>query len=532
LQNIHLQIDAGEFVLLVGPSGAGKSTLLRLFNGLAPHFTGGRLSGQVRVHGLDPVQATPRLMSRHVGFVFQDPEAQFVMDRVEDELAFGLEQAALTPQAMRIRVEETLALLDLTPLRDRPLATLSGGERQRVAIGAALALRPAILVLDEPTSQLDPQAAEDLLTALVRLNSDLGLTIVLAEHRLERVLPFVDRLLYLAADGATLLTGEPRTLLPQIDLAPPLVQVAKTLGWEPLPLTIKEGLRFSRYHPTPVIPPGGPPIQPTPPAVRKPVAEIKGVTVAYGVQPVLQGIELKLYGGEIVALMGRNGAGKSTLLKSLVGLVQPRQGIIELQGRAIAGHSVATLCRAVGYLPQDPNSLLFAESVRDEVVMTLHNHGLAADPHQADAAITPLLATLGLTSKATHYPRDLSAGERQRVALAASLVTQPALLLLDEPTRGLDYLAKAALIDLLRTLARQGKAILVVTHDVELAAALADRVVLLSQGEVIADGAPTTLLAASPLFASQVARLFPNSGWRTVDDVLQHEGRPKVEIHL
>lgn len=532
LQNINLQIDAGEFVLLVGPSGAGKSTLLRLFNGLAPHFTGGRLSGQVWVHGLDPVQATPRLMSRHVGFVFQDPEAQFVMDRVEDELAFGLEQAAITPQAMRLRVEETLDLLDLTPLRDRPLATLSGGERQRVAIGAALALRPVILVLDEPTSQLDPQAAEDLLTALVRLNSDLGLTIVLAEHRLERVLPFVDRLLYLAADGATLLTGAPRALLPQIDLAPPLVQVAKALGWEPLPLTIKEGLRFSRYHHTPTTPPDGPPMKLAPTAARKPLAEIKGVTVAYGAQPVLQGIELKLYGGEIVALMGRNGAGKSTLLKSLVGLVQPRQGIIELQGRAIAGRSVAALCQAVGYLPQDPNSLLFAESVHDEVVMTLRNHGLAADPHQADAAITPLLATLGLTNKATHYPRDLSAGERQRVALAAILVTQPALLLLDEPTRGLDYLAKVTLIDLLRTLTRQGKAILVVTHDVELAAVLADRVVLLSQGEVIADGAPAALLTSSPLFASQVARLFPNSGWRTVDDVLQHESHPKVEIHL
>lgn len=520
LQQINLHIDAGEFVLLVGPSGAGKSTLLRLLNGLAPHFTGGRLSGQIRVHGLDPVQATPRLMSRHVGFVFQDPEAQFVMDRVEDELAFGLEQAALSPQAMRLRVEETLDLLDLTPLRDRALATLSGGERQRVAIGAALALRPAILVLDEPTSQLDPQAAEDLLTALVRLNSDLGLTIVLAEHRLERVLPFVDRLLYLAADGATLLAGEPRALLPQMELAPPLVQVAKALGWEPLPLTIKEGLRFSRCHPTPPKPADSPPLQPAPVAARKPVAAIKGVTVAYGAQPVLQGIDLKLYGGEIVALMGRNGAGKSTLLKSLVGLVQPRQGVIEVQERTLAGRSIAAICREVGYLPQDPNSLLFADSVRDEVAITLRNHGQATDS-QADAIIAPLLAKLGLTTKASRYPRDLSAGERQRVALAAILVTQPRLLLLDEPTRGLDYLAKAALSELLQKLARQGIAILVVTHDVELAAALADRVVLLSQGEIIADGAPTSLLTSSPLFASQVARLFPNTGWRTVADVLQ-----------
>lgn len=518
LRNLNLQIAAGEFVLLVGPSGAGKSTLLRLLNGLAPHFTGGNLRGRLRVHGLDPVQATPLVMSRHVGFVFQDPEAQFVMDRVEDELAFGLEQAALPPQEMRIRIEETLDLLDLAALRDRPLATLSGGERQRVAIGAALALRPAILVLDEPTSQLDPQAAEDLLTALVRLNSDLGLTIVLAEQRLERVLPFVDRLLYLAADGATLLTGEPRTLLSQIDLAPPLVQVSKALAWTPLPLTVKEGLRFSQRLTLPA-PPAK--VNPTPPQAPTPVAETKRLTVTYGAQPVLRAINLAFYAGEIVAVMGRNGAGKTTLLKSLVGLARPHQGDVRIYGRSLAGQDVATICRAVGYLPQDPNVLLFADSVREELLITLRNHGLANAP-QATATITGLLTELGLAAKADAYPRDLSIGERQRTALAAILVTQPGILLLDEPTRGLDYGAKAALLNLLRRFAQQGKAIVVVTHDVELAAALADRVILLSQGEVIADGNPDTLLSTSPLFASQVARLFPGTGWRTVADVLRH----------
>lgn len=519
LRDINLQIAAGEFVLLVGPSGAGKSTLLRLLNGLAPHFTGGTLRGRLRVHGLDPVQATPLVMSRHVGFVFQDPEAQFVMDRVEDELAFGLEQAALPPQAMRIRIEETLDLLDLAPLRDRPLATLSGGERQRVAIGAALALRPAILVLDEPTSQLDPQAAEELLTALVRLNSDLGLTIVLAEQRLERVLPFVDRMVYLAADGTTLLTGAPRTLLPQIDLAPPLVQVGKTLGWTPLPLTVKEGLRFSQRM---ALPPAPLTVNAPSIAPNAPVVETKRLTVTYGTQPVLKSVDLAFYGGEIVTVMGRNGAGKTTLLKSMVGLVRPQRGEVRLHGRTVAGREVAAICREVGYLPQDPNALLFADSVREELQITLRNHGLADTP-QAAATMTRLLTELGLAAKADAYPRDLSIGERQRTALAAILVTEPAILLLDEPTRGLDYGAKAALIDLLHRFARQGKAIVVVTHDVELAAALADRVVLLSQGEVIADGAPDLLLSTSPLFASQVARLFPGTGWRTVEDVLHSE---------
>lgn len=519
LRDINLQIAAGEFVLLVGPSGAGKSTLLRLLNGLAPHFTGGTLRGWLRVHGLDPVQATPLVMSRHVGFVFQDPEAQFVMDRVEDELAFGLEQAALPPQAMRIRIEETLDLLDLAPLRDRPLAMLSGGERQRVAIGAALALRPAILVLDEPTSQLDPQAAEELLTALVRLNSDLGLTIVLAEQRLERILPFVDRMVYLAADGATLLTGEPRTLLPQIELAPPLVQVGKALGWIPLPLTVKEGLRFSQRMTLalPLSKGNTPPAKPP-----TPVAETKRLTVTYGAQPVLKSVDLAFYAGEIVAVMGRNGAGKTTLLKSLVGLVRPHQGEVRLHGRTIAGREVAAICRAVGYLPQDPNALLFADSVREELLITLRNHGLAEAPQMAET-MTRLLTELGLAAKADAYPRDLSIGERQRTALAAILVTEPAILLLDEPTRGLDYGTKAALIDLLRRFARQGKAIVVVTHDVELAAALADRVVLLSQGAVIADGSPDLLLSTSPLFASQVARLFPGTGWRTVADLLHNQ---------
>ena len=517
LRNISLHVAAGEFVLLIGPSGAGKSTLLRLINGLVPHFTGGHLVGRLQVHGLDPVQSTPRTMSRHVGFVFQDPEAQFVMDRVEDEIAFALEQAALPPATMRVRVEETLDLLDLAPLRDRPLTSLSGGERQRVAIGAALALRPAILVLDEPTSQLDPQAAEDLLTALVRFNSDLGLTIVLAEHRLERVLPFVDRLLYLEAGGTALHSGEPRALLSQIDLVPPLVQVAKTLGWEPLPLTVKEGLRFSRQL--------GLPAQPIdrevmPSRQDQPVLAVNNLTVTYGAQPVVKAVNLTLWPGEIVVLMGRNGAGKTTLLRSLVGLVRPQHGTVLVNGRAIAGRTVAAICRDVGYLPQDPNALLFADSVREELQITLRNHGLAGTP-QADAVIDSLLAELGLTAKAARYPRDLSVGERQRTALAAILVTTPAILLLDEPTRGLDYLAKAALINLLQGLAHQGKALLVVTHDVELAAALAQRVVMMSQGEVIADGTPASVLATSPLFASQVARLFPGRGWQTVADVLQ-----------
>lgn len=522
LKDISLELPDGQLILLIGPSGAGKSTLLRCLNGLVPHFSGGVLSGRVRVAGLDPVAATPRLLSQHVGFVFQDPEAQFVTDRVEDEIAFALENAAMPPQAMRVRVEETLDLLGLTPLRDRPLQQLSGGERQRVAIAAALALRPKLLVLDEPTSQLDPKSAEDVLNALVRLNHDLGLTIILAEQRLERVLPFVDSVIYLpaAADDGTVLYADTLTAMQAVKLVPPLVAVGKALGWQPLPLTVKEGLRFSRpwlaaqRQAGKLLPlqrresqrPGEPTLQ------------ARGLRVRFRQQEILRGVDLSLWPGEIVVLMGRNGAGKTTLLRTLVGLLRPWAGDVSIGSRPNTGRTVAEICRQVGYLPQDPNSLLFAESVQDELLVTLHNHQ-GAGTLQQEGFPSQLLARLGLADKTAAYPRDLSVGERQRVALAAVTVTQPATLLLDEPTRGLDYQAKMALEQLLRGWRDDGTAILVVTHDVELAAVIADRVILMSQGEIIAEGPPTEVLATSPLFAPQIARLFPETGWLTAKDV-------------
>ncbi|MCL4828931.1 MAG: ATP-binding cassette domain-containing protein [Caldilinea sp.] len=550
LKDVSLDLPEGQLILLIGPSGAGKSTLLRCLNGLVPHFSGGVVSGAVRVNGYDPVAATPRLLSRHVGFVFQDPEAQFVTDRVEDEIAFALENAAMPPQAMRVRVEETLDLLDLTPLRDRPLKTLSGGERQRVAIAAALALRPSILVLDEPTSQLDPKSAEDVLNSLVRLNHDLGLTIILAEHRLERVLPYVDSIIHLPDDGGPIIFDDARSVMKQVDLAPPLVSIGKAFGWQPLPLSIKEGLRFSRSWLAEHRQPGD-----EQPRHRRlfarsdaPYVRARGVRVRHRDQEVLRGVDLDLWPGEIVVLMGRNGAGKTTLLRSLVGLVRPHAGDIRIDGKPNAGRDVADICRQVGYLPQDPNTLLFAESVGEELAVTLRNHGMEVGDwrleiegekrregenlqspisnHQSpitqslNHSIPSLLRRLGLFDKANAYPRDLSVGERQRVALAAITVTRPGALLLDEPTRGLDYAAKRELERLLHEWRDDGMAILVVTHDVELAAAIADRIILMSQGEIIAEGEPAEVMATSPLFAPQIAKLFPETGWLTADDAL------------
>ena len=373
-------------------------------------------------------------------------------------------------------------------------------------------------MLDEPTSQLDPKSAEDVLNALARLNSDLGLTVILAEHRLERVLPFADQLLYLPGAGRAPVLGDAREVLLAMDQVPPLIRVAKRFEWSPLPLTIKEGLRFSRGQ----MPPH--PAVPEKPIITagEPLVAAHQVEARYGQTTVLRGVDFAVRRGEIVAVMGRNGSGKSTLLKTLVGLVRPQAGQVLVMGHDAAKMDVATICRSVSYLPQDPNTLLFANSVIEELWLTLRNHGY--DPTGNPAALpvdtNALLAQLGIAELAQAYPRDLSVGERQRVALAAILVVKPQALLLDEPTRGLDYGAKAQLAKLLLGWRDTGMGIALVTHDVELAAALADRVVLMSQGEIIAQGAPAEVLGASPFFAPQIARLFPGTGWLTPEDVL------------
>jgi energy-coupling factor transporter ATP-binding protein EcfA2 len=521
LRDLAFDIEEGEFLLVIGPSGAGKSTLLRCLNGLIPHFYGGTISGQVRVADRDPVAVGPGGMADTVGFVLQDPEAQFVVDRVEDELAFALENHGVEPMVMRKRVEEALDQLNIAHLRHRSVSTLSGGERQRVAIAAVMTLHPRVLVLDEPTSQLDPQAAEEVLDTLVKLNQDLGLTIVLSEHRLERVVQYVDRILYLPGHSGTVTLGEPRAVLDEVDLAPPLVRLAKELGWSPLPLTIKQGRRFARQLtlqtaedealdsvPRPAHDPPSPAIS------------IQNVAYSYNGHPALQHISLQVHQGEFVALMGRNGSGKTTLLKHLVGLLRPDNGAVQINQAGPGGSmdtrqaAVEEIIRVVGYVPQNPNALLFNDTVRQELEFTQRGHDIPPGDFQG------LLDTLSLTSYANNYPRDLSVGERQRVAMASILVANPQILLLDEPTRGLDYQQKATLAAFLQSMKVEGRTIIMATHDVELVANCADRVVLLGDGQVVVDGPARRVMSESLVFASQINKLFRSPALLTVEDVL------------
>jgi energy-coupling factor transport system ATP-binding protein len=541
IQDVSLEVDEGEFLLLAGESGAGKSTLLRALNGLVPHFYGGRIAGQVRVAGHDPVAEGPAAMSAVVGLVFQDPEAQVVADTVEDELAFAMENAGLPQATMRKRIEEVLDQLSIAHLRGRRLSTLSGGERQRVAIGAVLTLQPRILVLDEPTSQLDPQAAEEVLDTLVKLNQDLGLTIILSEHRLERVVQHVDRIVFLgrrAEAGPTpILSGPPGEVLAEMPLAPPLAEVARALGWRPVPLSIKEARRRlsgdRRF-----VPPdssgaslgasaaaGIPaPASPTAPETAGVTLRAENVWYTYGGREALRGLSLEARPGQILALMGRNGAGKTTLLKLLVGLLKPGQGRVLVGGTDTRRLPLEAIVRQVGYVPQRPDVLLFADSVRDELAFTRRNHGLPLD----GAAVDDLVQRLHLADYMDRDPKDLSVGERQRVALAAILAAEPGALLLDEPTRGMDYRQKDALAAVLRDLAAAGRTIVLATHDVELAAHLADRVALLSEGQVVVHGPARRVMADSLVFASQVSKLFRDPRLVTAADVRARLAEPVV----
>ena len=521
LREVSLDLPSGSFTLVVGASGGGKSTLLRTLNGLVPHFYGGVFRGRVRVADADPVVLTPRRMGGHVGLVFQDPEAQFVVSTVEDELAFGMENFGVPPAVMRRRIEVALERLGIGHLRGRRVETLSGGEKQRVALGAVLTLQPGVLVLDEPTSQLDPQGAADVLAAIDELHREAGLTVVLAEHRVERV---VERATHvLTVEGGQAAVGDPRAQLAHHPLAPPVTRLGAALGWTPVPLTVAEaaqglGIReqglgrkeasqsspSNLSHPQSLIPH---PYSPGPP-----VLALDGVHARYGERTALHGVDLAVRAGEVVALMGRNGAGKTTLLKTAMGLLAAQAGRVSLLGQTVRAGDTAAVARRVGYVPQNPGALLFADTVRDEVLFTRRVHRLPG--------LGESLARLGLEDLAAAYPRDLSVGQRQRVALAAVLAAEPRLLLLDEPTRGLDTLQKEGLAALLRGLARDGAAVLLTTHDVELAALVADRVVVLDEGRVVHDGPTAAVMRAAPALASQVAQLWPDQGWLTVADIL------------
>jgi energy-coupling factor transporter ATP-binding protein EcfA2 len=500
LSEVSLEIGPGEFCLLAGLSGHGKSTLLRAACGLVPHFHGGHFAGRVALAGLDTRHHGPAELGAFAGVLFQDPETQLVMSTVRAELSLALESRGHGATAVARGVEEVALALGIDSLLERSTHELSGGEKQRVALGAALAGRPRLVLLDEPTSQLDPVAGDELIGLLRRLNQEWETTIVLAEHRLERCLASCDRVIAMQ-QGRVGCDGDPGAFLDwaareQPALQTPAAKLFSLAGLHPAPAGVRQARATLREHgllgeeqPQPQPVSGQPePLTRAGRRVRRAgraasALEMSGVWHELRDGPaILRGVTLSLGAGESVALMGRNGAGKSTLLRHAAGLLEPTRGRVRCAGR-------------VALLLQNPGDYFIHERVADE-------------------APAGALAAVGLAGMEQRNPRDLSGGERQRLALA--IVTgsgePPALVALDEPTRGMDRQAKAELARELRRRCAEGQSVIVATHDPEFAAACADRAVLLADGRVIADGSAAELLAGGWYFATETARILSGAG--------------------
>ena len=495
LREVDLRVEPGEFVVLAGRSGSGKSTLLRAACGLVPHFHGGRVEGELEVAGLDASSHGPAELAEVVGLVAQEPETQVVSTTVRAEIELPLELRGTPPPARSRAVEEVSLALAIDGLLERTTDTLSGGELQRVALAAALATRPRLVLLDEPTSQLDPVAGDELISLLRRLNEEWGVAVLLGEHRLERCLSAADRVVALEA-GRVSFDGVPVDFLEWAlgadkVLATPAARLLREAGL-PAPASVREARRaLHAAHISPNVPES--PLQGATRDVRPRKREVAlsfrdlWVELGEGEErtEALRGLDLRIRPGERIALMGRNGAGKSTLLRAAAGLVEPQRGRIESRGVAL--------------LPQRPGDLFVHERVGDEV--------------RGDAGAAAL-RRFGLEGSSDADPRDLSGGERQRLALAIVIAGRdpdggevPGALLLDEPTRGMDRARKGELAELARALSESGSAVVIATHDVEFAATFADRVVLLGRGEVAADGSATELLSGGWYFSSEVARI-------------------------
>lgn len=524
LIDVNLNIDQGEMLIILGPSGSGKSTLVKGLVGLVPAFYGGTISGCVRFRNRNIREWDLAVLSSQVGILFQDVEHQIVFDQVEKDIVFGLENLNLGHAAMRVRLAEVVDFLGIQGLMTRPVSELSGGERQKVALAGVLAMHPRILVLDEPLSQLDPIMTEELLQVVKRLHDEWGLTVIIVEQRAERVYSLGDRIVLM--DGGRIIDqGTPRQLASLVDhryhyLLPPVPRLFKeqwvqsekvgSINDEPsLPLTVKEGRQYllrKREHLVTAAQDGHLEPDRPDPSIKdgKDLIKLQGVSFTYpsGVE-ALKEINMAIGAGEITGIMGCNGAGKSTLLKVISGLLPIRQGKIRIAGYAGKQVRPENLAGQVGYLSQNPGDYLWQDSVIQEIQFT---------PRLLDrwdeAWLVDLIKTLNLDGIKGCNPKELSVGQRMKVAMAAILAARPSIVLLDEPTRGLDALAKQDLGCLLQQLAQEGITVVVASHDSEFLGEYVERLVLMFDGQVAADGRKEAIWRESIYYAPQLARMF------------------------
>ncbi len=506
LREVSLRIQPGELVVVIGASGAGKSTLVKCLNRVIPAFQAGAFTGDVWLFGRHLLQERVGELAGIVGVVFQDFEAQLFSTTVRDEVIFGMEQLGVSPEEMQERLDAVLALVGLTGFEVRDPTTLSGGQKQRLAIAAMLALRPQILVLDEPTTDLDPQGRQEIFTLLSRMRAE-GYTLVLVEHELAAAVD-ADWVILLS-EGQIVAVDRPERLLPQIELLTrygvrprDLDRICAAFGITAFPRDVDTAALHLREI-------GEPRSEPSLPTSEQqpivPLLQVEAVSHSYsGGAPVVTHATLSIAEGEFIALLGQNGSGKTTLAKIVSGLLPPTQGRVLLRGEELGRLPLHRVAQEISYVFQNPDHQLFAETVEEEVAFGLRNIGL--ETAEVALRIEEALEAVGLNALRTHDPFLLGRGERQRLAVAALLALRPRLLILDEPTTGLDYPEQRRMMELLRRLHAEGRTIIIITHVPWVAAEYAERALLMVHGQLVWDGSLRGLCAQPELCASAAFR--------------------------
>lgn len=501
LAGIEIAIGRGEIVGIVGPTGAGKTTFCLALNGIVPQFFGGEFFGSVRIAGLDAIETPTSRLAHHVGMVFEDPETQITATTVAEEVAFALENLKVPPPEIATRVEAALQAVGLSGLEDKHPASLSGGQKQRLSIAAALALAPDIIVLDEPTSQLDPVGTAEVFAILERLNREDGLTVVVASHASEELAEIADRILLLDG-GRIVLDGAPEAVfsrtaeLATLKVRPPeIARTCKVLSKHAniknppvtLPITLDEAI--GRFQQVSLTGAGAKSTVPAAPAAsdRETVLAATGLTHVYpdGTQ-ALHGVDLEIRKGEFLAIAGRNGSGKSTLVRHFLKLLSPGSGTVRVHGEDIAPLKVSDLARRIGYVAQNAHQQIFCDSVAGEIGFAL---SMMRRPKEEIAArVDAALASMELAWAADRHPISLSRGDRLRVVIAAVLALDPQVLIFDEPTTGQDWRGSMAILDVLAALNRTGKTVVLITHHLYLLPGFVERLVVMDAGRIVADG--------------------------------------------
>lgn len=501
LTNISFQVQKGEFLGVIGPTGAGKSTLCLAFNGIVPQFFGGRFFGSVTVAGRDTVDTPISVLARYVGQVFEDPETQIIATSVENEIAFALENLQVPRDEIMARIPRVLEMVRLENMNHKIPAELSGGQKQRLAIAAALAIQPELLVLDEPTSQLDPVGAQEVFATVKELNKELGMTIVMASHAAEEMAENVDRVILLSR-GVITIDGTPDNVYSEVELLrenslrPPQVTsvfysvAQKGIPLVRIPVQLEDGYKALPPLVKNITPPQGIVINslnaPSAQNWAQPVISVRDLHYVYpdGTQ-ALRGVSLGIHRGEYVLIAGQNGAGKSTLVKHFLNLLKPIEGSVLIDGSDSRNISISDLAGRIGYVAQNPASQIFNSTVEEEVAFALRN--LKYSTEEVETRTLESLSAMGLLEMRHVHPLSLPKGDRARVVIAAILAMKPEVIIFDEPTTGQDYQGANYILEISRMLHRQGRTVIVITHHLYLMPEYAERVIVMGKGTILLD---------------------------------------------